>query len=413
MVRSKFRRYAIGAGTFATALSIGFVFQYGDAVAARLSGTPVESSPDVAQEETTLVPVTASVVASANVIEPQSSIELPTELPAEVALTETPAVEEQITPSIAVAGGELEVATAVEVDTPFVDEAPNLDAVVANVALTPVEIDEPAEIALADANVQDDIMSKGFELDLGAPTVELVTDATGTDVSSEPIADDAFSLEADVVAEVECSLGAFAIAQSGAMVTLHIDAPCQIQQAFVVEHEGVLITGETDDLGLAQIDIPALAEVAAFGVTFSEGAETTAKVDVPDLSDYARSVLFWEGARGFELHAFHGDATYGAEGHVWKGSATDEVAFYSASNGEYSLEVYTVAMDAAADLQLNVEAEVNAENCGRPVQAKTMRFNAIQLLTNADLELTMPDCDAIGEYLVLKNMFEDLTIAAR
>ena len=30
-----------------------------------------------------------------------------------------------------------------------------------------------------------------------------------------------------------------------------------------------------------------------------------------------------------------------------------------------------------------------------------------------DLTMTLPDCDAIGEFLVLKNMFEDLTLAAK
>ena len=30
-----------------------------------------------------------------------------------------------------------------------------------------------------------------------------------------------------------------------------------------------------------------------------------------------------------------------------------------------------------------------------------------------DLTLTLPGCDAVGDFLVLQNMFEDLTLAAR
>ena len=79
-------------------------------------------------------------------------------------------------------------------------------------------------------------------------------------------------------------------------------------------------------------------------------------------------------------------------------------------------EIYTFPSGMTAvsgDIVLNVEAEVTARNCGRSVAAQSIQISPISDPTIMDLTMAMPECVAIGEYLVLKNMFEDLTLAAK
>ena len=84
--------------------------------------------------------------------------------------------------------------------------------------------------------------------------------------------------------------------------------------------------------------------------------------------------------------------------------------------GARMAEIYTFPSGMTAltgDIVLNVEAEVTARNCGRSVAAQSIQIGPLTAPAIMDLTMAMPDCDAIGEYLVLKNMFEDLTLAAK
>ena len=80
------------------------------------------------------------------------------------------------------------------------------------------------------------------------------------------------------------------------------------------------------------------------------------------------------------------------------------------------VEVYTFPTGTTSrdgSVALSVEAEVTAENCGRDVAAQSIQIDPASTLIAIDLTMTMPKCDAVGEFLVLKNMFKDLTLAAK
>ena len=78
-------------------------------------------------------------------------------------------------------------------------------------------------------------------------------------------------------------------------------------------------------------------------------------------------------------------------------------------------EVYTfptLTSDSAGRIGLSVEAEVTAANCGRQIAAQTLQLKPGETLRSRDVTLDMPACDANGDFLVLKNLFEDLKVAA-
>jgi hypothetical protein len=65
------------------------------------------------------------------------------------------------------------------------------------------------------------------------------------------------------------------------------------------------------------------------------------------------------------------------------------------------------------EIALTVEAEVTEANCNTSVAAQTLEIRDAAGLRVRDLTLEMPQCDTTGDFLVLKNLVEDLTIAAR
>ena len=78
-------------------------------------------------------------------------------------------------------------------------------------------------------------------------------------------------------------------------------------------------------------------------------------------------------------------------------------------------EVYTFPsgmLQDAAQVALSVEAEVTAANCGTDVEAQTLQVSPSGDMRSQDLVLAIPECDARGDFLVLKNLLNDLSIAA-
>jgi hypothetical protein len=71
--------------------------------------------------------------------------------------------------------------------------------------------------------------------------------------------------------------------------------------------------------------------------------------------------------------------------------------------------VFTFAVGTSTDLIL--EAAVTGDTCGRDVLGETIHVidGAVQV---SDLTMAMPGCDAIGDILMLKNPFQDMTLAA-
>ena len=79
-------------------------------------------------------------------------------------------------------------------------------------------------------------------------------------------------------------------------------------------------------------------------------------------------------------------------------------------------EVYTFPTSRASDagtVALTVESEVTDANCGRDIAAQSIApRGAGKPPRTRDLVLSVPDCGAKGDFLVLNNLLDDLKIAA-
>ena len=225
-----------------------------------------------------------------------------------------------------------------------------------------------------------------------------------------------------------CEMTADARPIAAAMVQLTLDAACLPNERVTIHHNGMIFTQTTSAAGTMDITVPAMAQEAVFIMAFSNGEGAVAQASVPELADFDRMVLQWKGKSGFEIHAREFGADYGDRGHIWQGTPGDVAGAVTGQNGfitrhgdtdapealiaeVYSFPIKAVAQEGIVDL--TVEAEVTNLNCGQEIEAQTMQVLDGGEMKTRNLTLSVPDCDATGNFLVLNNLLTDLKVAAR
>ena len=224
------------------------------------------------------------------------------------------------------------------------------------------------------------------------------------------------------VAQVSCTVSMVAKPAPSANVGLTLSAPCHGNERVTLHHNGMMFTQATDDEGLLSVTMPALAEQAVIIAELASGPGAVATTKVSGLDQIDRVVLQWSGNSGFEIHAREFGAGYGEPGHVWSGSQTTLSTSRVARLGDTEqlaprlAEIYSFDRNEAqtnGTIALSVETEVSAINCGREIAAQTLELSESGGLRTRDLVLSMPNCSAIGDFLVLNNLVEDLKVTAR
>lgn len=211
---------------------------------------------------------------------------------------------------------------------------------------------------------------------------------------------------------------------AAAMVRLELSAHCLANERFTLHHNGLMVTAITDDEGRSELIVPALSAEPVFIVAFMNGEGAVATAKVPEFTQYDRVVVQWKGQSGLQLHAREGGADYGSDGHVWAEAPRDMttgaggflVRLGDARAAEPLMaDVYSYPTGTNPDAQvtLSVEAQVTQANCMKDVEAQTLEFPVNGKTRSQDLILSIPDCDAAGDFLVLKNLLNDLKVAAR
>lgn len=217
-----------------------------------------------------------------------------------------------------------------------------------------------------------------------------------------------------------CAMTATASAADRASVRIEADAPCLPETVVTVHHSGLSFTILSDAQGHAQVTVPALSEHAVFVLSTAEGPGAVARLDVPDLADWHRVAVQWTGPAAFQIHAREFGARYGTPGHVWDGAPENSgTGGFLTRLGDDTgadarrVEVYSVPRRTEArdgTVTLTVETEVTLDVCGSDVSAQVVQRPAGTAARSRDLKLRMPTCSAIGDFLVLNNLLDDLKI---
>ena len=373
------KKMGVAAGTFSVALGIGFVMQNGDALASRFGGDAADEPARFETQDTPVEVVQASLVTSTDTTGPT-----PVESMVAADTDTAPVEAETVADIVDAAEG-----PSLETPEPALITAVDLPAE-AQVEETP---DAPVQLASIDPEVMPEI-----ETDMSATT------------------------------EIDCVPNMMAAAGDAATVELAIAAPCHQSTAFTIHHQGMMFTATTNDAGAAKVTVPALAEVAVMIAAFDNGDGAVATTTVSDFAAYERAVLQWQGDTAVMLSAYEDGADFGDPAHIHSGNPGD-IARANASEGGFLIrlgdpsiedalmaEVYTYPSGSLAnssDVLLVAEAEITADNCGQDLAAQSIQVSPQGATTALDLEMIMPACDAVGDFLILQNMFEDLTLAAR
>ena len=360
------KKIGMAAGTFSIALGIGFVMQNGNALASRFGTEGVEEPTAFVQDEVPVVVTQASLAVTADGVPtvPDTS----------------PVLDAPVTIS--------EIAVAV----------PKPD-----VAQDPQKL--PIQLASIDPEALPEIENPA------AVASDVILDV----VPSETV-------------ELDCVPKMVAVAGSAATVEIAVEAPCHTNTAFTIHHQGMMFSAMTDEQGTSELTFPALSDIAVLIAAFDHGDGAVATVTIPDFADYDRAVLQWQGETSVLLSAYENGADFATANHIFSGNPGDMariqagVGGYLVSLGDaevenaFMVEIYTYPtgmIDAGGNVALVAEAEITAANCGNELNAQSIQVDQLGGTTALDLTLVMPDCDAVGDVLILQNMFQDLTLASR
>ena len=218
-----------------------------------------------------------------------------------------------------------------------------------------------------------------------------------------------------------CDITASADPAPRASVRLSIDAPCLPSSHVTIHHTGLMFSATTDADGHLDVTVPALKDRAVFIVSLGPGFGTVVTADVPDVAHWSRVALQWQGEAGFQIHAREFGADYNTPGHVWSGTPGNPLTgsyLLRLGDGAGALprmaEVYSFPRGSGLSglVTLTVETEVTADTCGKRLSAEALEHRDADSLTSRELDLAMPNCAAIGDFLVLNNLVDDLKIAA-
>lgn len=244
-----------------------------------------------------------------------------------------------------------------------------------------------------------------------APVIAPQAAESGSDA---PLADDK--------AIGDCREDMALIPQAGAMLDLGLLAPCRPNERVVIRHGGLVITGQTSQAGTLIASVPALVAPTEVQMDFADGTSISQSVEVEGLGDFDRFAVQWMAGDAFSLHALSPGADYDSAGHlsaINPGRSSAEGHFISvlgdpSAERPLMAEVYTWPKgEAAADsaIEFSLEAAVTPQSCGREMPAETLQLSGGKLLVR-ELSISMPDCTATGEFLVLPNPVSPEKLAA-
>jgi len=211
-----------------------------------------------------------------------------------------------------------------------------------------------------------------------------------------------------------------------AMLNLMLVADCDGDARVTLRHGGLVVSQQLSVYGTLDVALPAFAADGAVEVVFADGDILRAAVDVPDIDRYQRVGVQWQAPDTFQLHAYEQGALSNGAGHVWAATPREPAHAVRGSGGFLQLlgdsrgnwpllaEVYTFPADrlsATGQVRIEIEAMITEEVCGREMLAETLELRGGGTVQVRELFIEMPDCEAVGGYIVLQNILDDLKVA--
>lgn len=194
---------------------------------------------------------------------------------------------------------------------------------------------------------------------------------------------------------IDCRPGVGVTPRGAKWLEVAIAASCYPGAILAVRTGPLEVPVRTGPDGAARVLLPALAGAGTIDVR----APAEDVVTVPSPGGSVTSLIALSSVSGqAQLHLLAPGAAYGGPGHI-QADATGNLGMVRM--GAPGTRLVDAFPDPSPDMAASVEVPVTAANCGRDIEAKLLRYADGQSRVHA-LSLSVPDCDAIGEFLVLK-----------
>jgi len=180
-----------------------------------------------------------------------------------------------------------------------------------------------------------------------------------------------------------------------AFLALDLNAPCQLNQPVRVLHGALSFDAQTSNVGAMNVRLPALRRDGSVTVRFGDGSVLHASLPVAEITRLRRVVLDHDGPSEVVTLAASGPKRH-----------MKRETFGTAGGSVTSL----TAPAEGGTVRLALHLSVTKDNCGRPFKARLIEQGVQAEVQKTHLSLNLPDCDRVGEVLVLKNVLPDLTL---
>ena len=227
--------------------------------------------------------------------------------------------------------------------------------------------------------------------------------------------------EITVVPAPDCARTATVESGLAGMLRVVLHAPCA-PGAPVRVAQGALVADWTLDAeGTRHLSFVPMSTDHPLLVTWPDG--TTSARALPESADAAtyRAALAWDGPRLLSLDAEEFGAASDRPGLI----AAAATGLVPQSGGGFltvlgdgtgrMAEVYTFPAEAFRSqgvVRLSASAPITLATCGRRAKATALQSDPFGGLMTSRVDVALPDCDGIGQTLVLRNLFRDLRLAA-
>lgn len=211
-------------------------------------------------------------------------------------------------------------------------------------------------------------------------------------------------------AKAGCKATLTLTAESGAMISVELSAPCHAGEAIVLQHDGLKFAAKASDAGRVTVTLPAFETEAVVSASVAGDELARAMIVVPDAAAVRRFVLGWATDDIIDLRVTEGDRVFVSRSGT--GDAQRIVALGDRTlPAPMMLAAYTYPTDPKLSVSIQVEIAVTPGNCGREVVADVISAADGQTAISK-VSIAVPPCDTAGDILVLNNFAPDVKIAA-
>lgn len=195
----------------------------------------------------------------------------------------------------------------------------------------------------------------------------------------------------------------------GAMVDMDLSAPCHPEKQILLHYGGISFNVMTDSTGRYMGVLPALSATTKVDAVLPGDEQISATIAVPGAETLNRIAISWRSAPGLGLNVFEYGADFGEVGHIHAAAPREpqtDLGGYMTSLGDPGLtqpmlaQIYTAPI-GLTDVSFTLEVPVTEADCGQDITANSVRALGGATPEQVALSIAMPECDAVGDAIVM------------